>query len=833
MKKALVLIAASAALLALFSCEKENIDGRGDSSSSPSTSDVFYSVVSQLVNKNELVGDYSKKTFQPTIGIADGGDESVRVVATNSLEAAVNRYNTLTGASIDTNTVSHTFSDKAVGTLTWSKNTDNKAFGTVTASIPSVPTLQKIIYRAGDQGDVNGSFGVNGKATAYYRFGDVVKRTRKEDGVVEYWVCVRPAFTYEEKEKSHWISVSPLPKDKLWEYYDTGKPFTASNNMDYSLPWKIGTDLEWHQDLAEMLFAIMYPEEWATNIQNYSSLSMFGRPSGLPIFNDFHCSKIKYHNVEFWKSVQNKWKKEDVVRKVFGISYDEMAAAIKQDDPNARGLHFLYDGSDWSTRFSNKPTLYEVHFGHGTKDTEKNMHLKTKSKKSAQVVTPKDQNPSNKNYPLDIRDLSDDIPYLVNQNFFGDTHPRWIVRYAEGDELSQNGKFSAQLPIKGYENGEVYRFYHDVYPKKNLTDAPEVTVKGGGAGYVGRAHYRWGNVYEDETGAKWFVINHSGIDTGLEDDPSSERSIYSELISIDPDGFSVSSDNGRVNNLPTLEQTLRVYGFLFLTNMLSMKFDTYESLSSDLGYGYTVKHVLDETGFDFRKIFQALWPQDGVARHSTMACSIAYDKPGTKQQALLRCIMNIQNSEQNSKMYFWTKYPQNPDLVTQFVTKFSPVSIYLQDIADQEMVNKYAKDTYAVQPLATILDPSSDVTKPRSIRTQADNRATDVHNYFYDPYQFNHLTYPGDMWNEPILFFRYTRVRDMGDDDYDTKTVDGHTLSLVSERPWVSGGDDLYEEQGSSYAALLWHTVDYMYVDGVKTDFPKWDDLDNSGFKSK
>ena len=515
MKRLIWLFAAIAALVPV-SCEKEPIDGKGnDTSSSPSTSDVFYSVVSQLVNKNELVGDYSQKTFQPSIGIADGGDESVRVVATNSLEAAVNRYNTLTGASIDTNTVSHTFSDKAVGTLTWSKNTDNKAFGTVTVNIPSVPTLQKIIYRAGDQGDTNGTFGVNGKATAYYRFGDVIKRTR-DDFVVEYWVCVRPAFTYEEKEKSHWISVSPLPKEKLWEYYDTGKPFTASNGMDYSLPWKIGTDLEWHQDLAEMLFAIMYPEDWATNIQNYSSLSMFGRPSGLPIFNDWHCDNIKYHNKYFWENVQKAWKINSIVEKVFGVSFDEMKALLKQPNANGQGggpgLYLLYDGSYWSTRFSNKPNLYQVHYFHGTKDTKKNMHEKDTDKPCSQVVVPKNLTEGANNYPLDFyKSMTVQKPYIKEQRFFGDDQPRWVVRYAEGKELT-DGVYDPMQVMSGFEGDyEVYRYYRDVKQRNNLADEPEIPQLENGnsnnnnnnlpPGTTG--FFFPGTVIQDEKGVNW------------------------------------------------------------------------------------------------------------------------------------------------------------------------------------------------------------------------------------------------------------------------------------------------------------------------------------------
>ena len=835
MKKFFWLLAAAA--LALVSCEKETIDGKGDSSSSPSTSDVFYSVVSQLVNKNELVGDYSKKTFQPTIGIADGGDESVRVVATNSLEAAVNRYNTLTGASIDTNTVSHTFSDKAVGTLTWSKNTDNKAFGTVTASIPSVPTLQKIIYRAGDQGDVNGSFGVNGKATAYYRFGDVVKRTRKEDGVVEYWVCVRPAFTFEEKEKSHWISVSPLPKEKLWEYYDTGKPFTASNGMDYSLPWKIGTDLEWHQDLAEMLFAIMYPEEWATNIQNYSSLSMFGRPSGLPIFNDWHCDNIKYHNKYFWENVQKAWKINSIVEKVFGVSFDEMKALLKQPNANGQGggpgLYLLYDGSYWSTRFSNKPNLYQVHYFHGTKDTKKNMHEKDTDKPCSQVVVPKNLTEGANNYPLDFyKSMTVQKPYIKEQRFFGDDQPRWVVRYAEGAELASRVYDPMQVISDFQGDNEVYRYYRDVLTRTNLAEPPEETKPSASPDYFsGTAHYRFGNIYRDELNARWYVFNQAGLDTN---DPSfakyNERSPYSELITFDSAGMDVSFNGANVENLPTLDQAVRAFLWLYqLESLLCTKENS--DLDNDFIYGKSALNILGYAHVDVRELIQILVAQNKDPRSNSFACSIAYTDPKVNgTQLLLRCLVNQQTNANIPEFYFWRHYPSNPDNTTVNVTSFGNELITLDDLANPEMIGKYATDSYAICPVSSIFDPYSDDRTARSPRTKVDNDTQNVRKYFYDVDVWNNLEFKTDMWNAPILFFRYTRVKDKGDDNYSPSSVDGHQLSLSKARDWTSS---LYGSDAAGYAAVKTypiHVFDFferVYMDGQKYSVKTWEQLED------
>ena len=832
-------IPALAAVFFLFvgvvSCRQDELlpDEGGDT---PAEESVFRSVVGQLARYNEITADPGK-TYSPVIGTPDNGDESVRVVSLNGLEASVAHFNELTGAAITETTASHTWRDSNVGSLTWHLSTDNTCWATVDVAVPAVPSLHKIIYRSPEQGDLNGSVGDNG--SAYYRFGDVIKRRRAEDNVEEYWICVRPSFGPEGKGDCHWVSVSPLPPSRIWPYNSTkadqkGKPFVASNNMEYGLPDKIGDEVKWHQDLAELLFAIMYPDTWLTNITNNSGEGLFG-PTGLPIFADFHCGKIKYHNADFWKNVQRQWKGRDLVPFLFGVSYDEMAAAIHPGG-QGRGLHFLYEGFDWSTSISNKPKLYQLHYSHGDGSKEKNMRKQTKKTVSAQVVTPRNLVESNTNFPLNVYKLNSARPYLVESRFFGDDAPRWIVRFATGEELSQNGNFDPQQPISGFfKSDEIYRYYEHVFPEKNLTDEPEITQEGGGYGYSGRAHYRWGNVYKDEKGDKWFVANQSGNDIGG-NDPSSERSPYSELISFGTAGMTTMSNNARATNLPTLDQALRCYLFLYQLTTYVLDRDTDQLLEEDPIAGKTALNILQNAGVDVRKIMQAIYPQDGDPRNASLACCVAYNDPSyTIGQPLLRCIVNFQNPQRDPNMYFWTLYPSAPDNQTQFVQNFSTVKILLQDIADQTVVNRYAPDTYAVQPLAPQTKPDSDLNTPRSIRTQADDRARDVRNYYFDLTRFNNLTYPGSMWNEPVLFFRYTRVKDMGDDDYSKTTVDGHTLTLVAERDWDlngAGRDGSYDVV-KTYATTMWQNLELMRLNGQAYHLKTWQEIKDNEINSK
>jgi len=839
MKRNYIIVLLMAA--ALVSCNRNELTPQegGSDANVDTEEDIFWGVVGNLVDRRDITPDFKGKTFKPIIGEPDSGDESVRIVSVNTPAVAAARYNALTGASITETTRSHSWHNDLVGSLTWTLVEDNTAWATVDVNIPSVPGLHKIIYRSPEQGDVNGSVGDDG--SAYYRFGDVIKRKRAVDNVEEYWICVRPSFGPEGKGKSHWISVSPLPKEDVWPYYEKDYkygPFVASNNMEYGIPKHLGHEMEWHQDLAEMLFAIMYPETWRSNIDQYStSTYVFDTPAGLPIFNGWHFKRVKYHNESFWTNVQQQWKQRNLVPFLFGISYEEMEAALNPNNANARGLHFLYEGSKWSIKTSNKPTLYQVHYTNGEGDEEKNMHKETKKSVSSQVVIPRNFDESNTNYSLDVYTrLTGAQPYLREPRFFGDDAPRWIVRYRTGAELSSTGNYDPQQPIPGFAAyDEVYRYYKDVFPEKNLTDEPEVTDSKGTDGFVGRAHYRWGNVYKDEKGVKWFVFNQAGFDSGLNNPKLDERSRYSELISFDPAGFELYTPAGKdaptkVSNLPSLDIVLRVYPFIMNLSMQTAGKTDVEMQDHDT-FGLTAWNILQSAGVEMRKILQIVMAQNGDPRASSHLCCIAYNAPGDKQ-ALARCVLNTQKPGYEINLYTWSKYPLNPDTQTQFVQNFRPRTIYLQDIAEQQSVNELAPDTYAVQPLSHLSLEGSDMVTPRAIRAQADARANDVRNYFYNQEAFANVQYPGSMWNEPILFFRYTRVKDMGEEDYSKKTVDGHTLTLFQERVWSTinlPDPDVCYDHTKGYPLVMWQTVnENMFLDGQQYDVVRWRDINDS-----
>lgn len=802
-------ISAVAAALCLLACNPDGINPDGNGKNDASDDARFWDVVGNLVSMNDITPDYKGKTFTPIIGNPDNGDESVRVVAANSLEYAVDLFNSMTGASVEESTTTYTWKDSAIGTMVWTKDDSGKAWATVDVNIPCVPTLNKIIYRSPAQGDVNGSVGDNG--SAYYRFGDIISRTRAEDGVLEYWICVRPAFGPEGKGDSHWISISPLPEENIWPYNSTkpeqkGKPHEASNKMHYGLPYGLRDGSKQIQNLAELLYAIYFPDQYVTNVTNYSTESTFGSPGGLLIFNDFHVSNIKYHNEAFWSNVQKAWKEKGIARRVFGVSDQDLIAALTSE----RGLHFIHKSYSWSTTLSNKPKLYQVQQQFTTEDNKKrNMRKQTTSTVTAQVVTPKNYTVSNTNYPFDIKtETSVDKPYIQKQEFFGDNDPRWMVRFADGEELAENGKWDPQQPLSGFEKhrgGEVYRYYSDVFPDHNLTDAPEISDLRRGivnditlwnkSEYSGDHHYELGDVLRDDEGRNWFVVSIAGAD---------QKSPYAEVICFD--GIQTANVSAMASNIATKEQAQRVAVWLW--------FLFREAYKNPEGPAKAIlANIKNNANVDLSKLAKALVGQNTSGQLSNIEhFSVAYSITNGARQNLMRYFAISTSYE--TFTYLWSKYPSSN--ITQLEkyekmtsSDFSNLEICLQDIADANKVSTYGNDVIAKAPL-------NEGSASTSIRTNPDSRASNVSNYFYNASTWAAGTNPTGMWNEPVLFFRAAVLYDRGG-EYSTKTKDGRTLTMVSKVTNLS-------QPTATWTHSMWsgQTGSYRKENGANASVPSW-----------
>ena len=430
--------------------------------------DRFWSVVGQLVNSQEICDDYQGKTFEATIGQADETNPTVRIVATNDMEAAAERFGNLIGIDdFDENTASYTWSDPDVGSLTYTKTTDGSSLATVKVDIKQVPGLQQIVYKTPEQMGTNGKF----SGTPYYRFGDVVCKVRPLDlnkYLYEYWICVRPCVGIEGKEKSHWICIGSLPPFNKWEYVTEPNGKKDISMVNWTLPTKLGSSKEHMENFAEMLYAIIYPEQWQTNIEQNPKLKMF---------HDFSHKNINYHNKYFWKRVQDAWcekvydDNKSLWELIFGMEFEDFKKMIDND-----GLHLLHTGYSWWTSVSWNVSLYEAVYKNG-KGTKSNMHdIKyNEVKKDARAF----------HYKMDLTTLP-----VVNAEFFGDNLKRFIVRYGSDEDvyydphthypynyyrsLAKNWMIGPDYHDNGFEDVYNYNEDHGIVPDPT-TEAEQLT----------------------------------------------------------------------------------------------------------------------------------------------------------------------------------------------------------------------------------------------------------------------------------------------------------------------------------------------------------------------
>ena len=452
--------------LSVTSCKDDDNDSKSEEQQQQEQEQQvskFWSVVGQLVSSDDYTADYADKTFEPTYGTADATNATTRIVEVNDMATAASYFADLitvddgSPVAIDENTPSYTYSDPDVGTLTYTRGGTPDGWATVDVNIKQVPRLRKIVYRQGGEGTNTGFAG-----KAYYRFGDVVSRT--VDDETEYWICVRPAFGPETTSSSFWVCLNSLPQ-KNYEYVN------GSNGHSYFVPTGIGTDKKDMQNLAEMLYAICYPQQWYENATNYHTDGKYWGYSGMPIFNDWTKANLMYHNQYFWQNVAKAWKSKDIPGKAMNVDFAMLDKMTKPEGGD--GVNLLYKGYSWWTKTSWNCTLYQASFTHGTKNAEKNLHH------------------------AEYKDVKKDMRNIVfsclkmgaktdnyEQFFDNDGKIRWVVRFATGEELNGGTKPAPTAQLQGGCQ-DVYRYYTEYPdewyrkgPKGDNDNGPEVSVAG-------------------------------------------------------------------------------------------------------------------------------------------------------------------------------------------------------------------------------------------------------------------------------------------------------------------------------------------------------------------
>ena len=745
--------------------------------------ETFWSVAANLVSPFDVTTDYENKTFEPTIGSPLNGNSTIRVVNCGSMASAASRFTSITGVEIDENTATYTYQDDAVGTLVYTKTNDATSLATIDVSIKQIPHLQKIIFKTSEQMGANGKF----SGTAYYSFGDVIALDN-EDGLQEYWVCVRPALGPAGKEDTHWVTLSQLPDKNVWTYEGKKKPIT------FRLPQQLGTDEIQMQNLAELLYAVCNPEQWWKNLQDNKGVDLFG---------DLYHERAQYFNQYFWQTVQKFWSDksagQSISEKLFGYDFDEMKKII--NDQNA--LHLLRKGFSWYTTSSNSPTLYEYTYSNGT-GKKSNMHSYKSKSVSKNVMT-------GDGIKLDcVADYTQN--HWICPAFFGDEQPRFIFRFATGKDLfgADPGVFQS---MKGGKHNivDVYVLNEQlgiktqsdlkVFTEDDVT-TPDVKNK---AANDRSGVYVAGDVVKDEDGTRWFCIMGSGYNESMK--VLDDRAWFISLEGI-------SMTNGIPNNILTEAQAPEVAFrfFRLITNITSVQNKKFVSRDS-LGpvaqniYDYTKVNIADlivkrDSVWKFKDNLTGNYYDSSSSSYFTNFAYIGNDG----QLKLLRSVFDhTQAGTERSKckpasgkndfqyhrirMY---KHYMNGDPaswrtltddessleMTRYMTPW-PVTndwILFNDLGSQDKVNQWAaKDKWVTLPQRN-LDSKAGGTKPGAARTRAYSNLRASSFVMTENGTFiDHL----GMYNEPVLFVRVMTVKDKGGNRATLESEDGRKLTVV------------------------------------------------------
>ena len=361
----------------------------------------FWNVVGQLTDDPMPDEGWQTATYAPSIGEPDGANTAVRIVATNDAETAAARFAMLTGADIDESTTDYTYQNEHVGTLRYHR-TGGQSLAVVDVDIKQMPGLSQIVYQApeGDNGYFNG--------TAYYRFGDVVKKLNS-DGQYDYWICVRPAFGPAKKGDSHWISVSKIPSANTKQV----TKIINKEKVTHSLPKSLTTNREHMQNLAEMLYAMTHAQQWASNLSTNNGYKT------LKYFRDFNYVQLfKYNDDQFFNDVADNWESRGLFKTVFGLNRNDLTSELNH------GLNLVYS----SATMSGNKILLPVATYNGT-----NLKTETLAKTNSEWTT-----------AFDIQTLMNP-GYISYNDATGQKQKAWLVRYATGATLCKGSQEAASF----------------------------------------------------------------------------------------------------------------------------------------------------------------------------------------------------------------------------------------------------------------------------------------------------------------------------------------------------------------------------------------------------
>jgi len=376
--------------------------------------DALYRLATQLSVCDSLPDNWKETTFEPRVGkVLDASQPLVRTLTVSNATEAVAYYNSLTGKDMPAATTTDTYQVDGVGTLQLNVGA-NGTIATIDVSVKQMPKLSQLRLVSTANIGENGTF----KGTPYYRFGDVVK---DKDGCC--WICVRPAYSPDSKEDTHWMSFHLIT--------DNFKSYTKTKCKPQVFPVNLGVEKTKMQYLPQLLAILASPADYKTlagtdgKYYSNSSMGLGGlQPSAMTVDTLIIQSKL--------------WDRHNIWSKIM---------------PQGNENNYV---NNFKQRFQNDVSfIYEKGSTSGTK-----LYIYTATYTGAGQYYKND--PTYAKITVDMTSVEFDMSnkYVVNGLRGNESYPvpdAFIVRYKSGFQLSSNW-FLNPDPTKAIEGvTEIHR----------------------------------------------------------------------------------------------------------------------------------------------------------------------------------------------------------------------------------------------------------------------------------------------------------------------------------------------------------------------------------------
>ena len=651
--------------------------------------DALLTLVSQLATTADTLPDnWKTATFEPTIGKVLGSNQYERTITVANSSEALRRYNSLTGKNLPEGTTTDTYTVDGVGTLTFTATSNSAETAVVDVNIKQMPHLQKLRMVPANAIGENGTF----KGEPYYRFGDVVK---DKDGY--YWICVRPAYSPDSKEDTHWMSLQ-MSKDNI-------TTVTGKGMKDQVLPTGIDCNTEKLDYLPRLLAILARPEEYlkiaGKEGKYYGNMGLGGlQADAMPPDTLYWQAKL-WEKYKVWEMiVPSKNLNIDMVRTDFGKDVNLIYKKYSKSGKNFTLYLMQYTGA--GNFYKNIPTPMEIKWN----GTDYGFDI-------------------NKDYISKGRRLDQNNP----------VPDAYVVRYKTGFKLSSNWVFNPD-PTKAIEGvTEIYRYNAHRHEISSLN----VNT------FVGDGYFHIGDIIRDnKTGYNWLCYQACGPAMAASTEVKDQNAYFLSFDGIPSDSLIRNPSSYYTAEVPYEEYILR----------LAAGFGAYiKKVRQGDGTGGAVdpfylsgENMKQRCGVDVLNMMVErdsttvfVGEKTETSKSTNFFLNYAYVDEAqtytTKNQPIMRVIYDmteagtarVGTAAKDWKTHLFKKYPNSQE------------RMYITDVMDQDKVTRYGS-----------ADPW--VTLPWHGQTERNKPRTTTYDFKYMSYYY---------WNTKLCRWAHPEVRSM------------------------------------------------------------------------